>query len=122
MAELRSLGAKMIEANGIAFEIECSCCDYRESPGSLLYLNLLRIYKECLTNILKHSGAHFVLVRFEIGPEKIALLVQDDGVGIGERGAKTGRGLSHMKTRAEDIGGAISVSSSNGTTVYLEIP
>jgi signal transduction histidine kinase len=122
IGEMRSLGAKMIEANGMAFEMECPSCEGRRRPGSLLFLNLLRICKECLTNIIKHSGANRVQVRFEIGPEKIELRVQDDGVGIKGKGSKPGRGLSHMRARAADIGAAFSVSSGSGTTVHLEIP
>ena len=121
-ADFRGLGAKMIEPNGMAFQMEISLCDQRQRPGSLLYLNLLRIYKECLNNIVKHSEAHRVQVRFETGIEKIALCVQDDGVGIGESGPKQGRGLPHMRARAEDIGGALSVSSGRGTIVKLEVP
>jgi signal transduction histidine kinase len=122
IGELRSHGAKMIEANGMAFEMECPSCEGRRRPGSLLFLNLLRIYKECLTNIIKHSEANRVHVRFEIRPEKIELRVHDDGVGLKDRGSKPGRGLSHMRARAADIGAALSVSSGSGTTVQLEIP
>ena len=122
IGEMRSLGAKMIEANGMAFEMGCPSCEGRLRPGSLLFLNLLRIYKECLTNIIKHSEANRVQVRFEIGPEKIELRVQDDGVGITGKGSKPGRGLSHMRARAADIGATLSVSSGSGTTVHLEIP
>jgi len=35
IGELRSLGAKMIEANGMTFEMECLSCEGRQRPGSL---------------------------------------------------------------------------------------
>jgi signal transduction histidine kinase len=120
VADFRNLGANMIEANEMAFNMETSLSRERHRLGSLLYLNLLRIYRECLTNIVKHSQAHRVQVCFEIGPGRIVLCVQDDGVGFRES-HKPGRGISHMQTRAMDIGGNLSVISGSGVTVRLEI-
>jgi signal transduction histidine kinase len=45
--------------------------------------------------------------------------VQDDGRGLGP-GA--GRGIASMKKRAEDIGGRVTITSANGTSVVLEFP
>ena len=111
----------MIEPNGIAFEMESTLSDSRTRLGSLLYLNLLRICREALTNAVKHSGAGRVRVRTEMGPERIVLSIEDDGVGFGSRPSGGGRGLSNMEKRARDIGGALSVQSGDGTRVHLEV-
>ncbi|MGO9018818.1 MAG: sensor histidine kinase [Syntrophobacteraceae bacterium] len=121
VSELRGLGARMIEPNGIAFEMESTLSAGRAKLGRFLYLNLLRICREALTNAIKHSGAGRVRVRTEMGPERIVLSIEDDGVGFGSKPSAGGRGLSNMEKRARDIGGALSVQSGDGTRVHLEV-
>ncbi|SPF47953.1 membrane hypothetical protein [Syntrophobacter sp. SbD1] len=121
VSELRGLGSRMIEPNGIAFEMEGILSNGRTRLGSFLYLNLLRIYKEALTNVIKHSGAARVRVRAEIGPESIVLSIEDDGVGLQSKPYGGGRGLINIEKRARDIGGALSIQSGDGTRVHLEV-
>ncbi|MBP8644642.1 MAG: hypothetical protein KBH99_00800 [Syntrophobacteraceae bacterium] len=121
--ELRHLGSTMIHAHRMGFEI-CSSCDLLdEKPGSLLFLNVFRIYREALTNLIKHSRARVVKVVFTATREKLVLSVHDDGIGL-ERseGRGTGRGISNMKARAEEVGGRLQVVSDHGTRVLLEVP
>ncbi|MFZ0930686.1 MAG: ATP-binding protein [Syntrophobacteraceae bacterium] len=121
VSELRGLGARMIEPNGIAFEMESTLAAGRTRLGRFLYLNLLRICREAHTNAIKHSGAGRVRVRTEMGPERIVLSIEDDGVGFRAKPSGGGRGLSNMEKRARDIGGALSVQSGDGTRVHLEV-
>ena len=121
VSEFRGLGSRMIEPNGIAFEMESTLSEGRTRLGSFLYLNLLRIYKEALTNVIKHSGAGRVRVRTEIGPERIVLSIEDDGGGLRSKTSGGGRGLSNMEKRVRDIGGALSVKSGDGTRVHVEV-
>jgi signal transduction histidine kinase len=121
VSEFRGLGSRMIEPNGIVFEMESTLSDGRSRLGSLLYLNILRIYREALTNVIKHSRAGRVRVRTEIGPERIVLSIEDDGVGLCSKPSGGGRGLSNMEKRARDIGAALSVQSGEGTRVHLEL-
>ncbi|HWR59277.1 MAG TPA: GAF domain-containing protein [Thermodesulfovibrionales bacterium] len=120
MAEIRRIGRSMIEPHGISFVMESIIHDASEEPGSLVSLNVFRIFKEAMTNVIKHSGARNVRVTMDAGPEKLLLSIKDDGIGLEVKGK--GRGLSNMSTRAEEIGGRLAVTSGNGTLVCLEIP
>lgn len=120
-AELRSQGSGMVETHNIAFSIQADVNDMQEQPGSLTWLNVFKIYKEALTNVVKHSKATEVAVAFDVGREAIRLTVRDNGVGL-EGETSGGRGLSHMKMRARDIGGSVTVFNGQGATVHLEIP
>jgi signal transduction histidine kinase len=120
-SEFRVFGSRILEPNGIAFEIECTMENGCERPGSLVFLNLCRIYREALTNVVKHSGAARVSVRLTVNPTLVVLEVKDDGVGFGAQCARKGRGLAHMAKRAEDIGGALSIRSGQGTEVRLDV-
>ncbi len=120
-ADIRHYGSTFIEPHGIAFQASCSVSGCREQPVSILYLNLFRIYKETLTNIVKHSQAKNVNVSLDVRTSGLSLTVRDDGVGLAGR-KKTGRGLRNMKTRTEEIGGRLTLVSDKGTTVALELP
>jgi signal transduction histidine kinase len=97
--------------------------DAIEQPGSLLWVNLLRIYKEALTNVVKHSQAESVAVTFSADDKGLQLVVQDDGIGLDEN-KQHGRGLPNMKRRMQEMGGDITISASRkqGTQVRLAVP
>ncbi len=121
-AELRNQGTKMMEPHGIALSVQISLDDPEGQPDSLLWVNLFKIYKEALTNIIKHSMAESVFVALLVSSSRLLLTVQDDGVGCEPCKNDGGRGLSHMRKRAAEIGGLLTVSSTeNGTAVSLEI-
>lgn len=119
-ADLRFFGKDLIESNGMALTF---CSDIRNpvgAPGSLLFLNITRIYKEFLTNAVRHSKAGNVKVDLNVTREKMNLLMQDDGIGLEQ--AVPGNGISGMKKRAVEVNGQISLTTRNGACLYLEIP
>jgi PAS domain S-box-containing protein len=122
-AEIRKQGATLVEPHRIRFAAETSVHDPIEQPGSLLWVNLLRIYKEALTNVVKHSRAESVAVTFHADQNGLQLIVQDDGIGL-DKNRQHGRGLPNMKRRVQDVGGAITISAAGqqGTQVMLEVP
>ncbi|HUI68234.1 MAG TPA: PAS domain S-box protein [Nitrospirota bacterium] len=118
--ELRNQGTNMVESHAITFALETSVDETHEQPGSLLWVNLFKIYKEALTNVIKHSRARNVKAKLQINHEKLLLLIEDDGVGLGD--GRHGRGLSNMRTRAEELGGRVTILSTSGTQVRVELP
>ncbi|NSC20827.1 GAF domain-containing protein [Streptomyces albus subsp. chlorinus] len=66
---------------------------------------------EALSNIVRHARARRVDVALSVG-ETITLSVTDDGVGVGDR-PRTG-GLANMRSRAELLGGTLTVTDSRG--------
>lgn len=120
-AELRRQGSAMIEPRGIAFGIKTAIDLDHDQPDSFLWLNLFRIYKEALTNVMKHSRAKAVNVALNVTRENLILSICDDGVGIGD-GRGLGRGMANMKIRAQEIGGKINITTDKGTKVCLELP
>lgn len=120
-AELRSLGIVLLEPHGIGFSMTSEIDGAPGKPDSLLWLNLFRIYKEALTNIVKHAGGKNVAIHLAVTGEGLALRIHDDGGGI-HPGAPGGRGMSNMRKRAEEIGGSLRFSGGQGTTVSLEAP
>ncbi len=79
------------------------------------------VVAEALTNVIKHAEATRVVVRACIGPDHVALEIEDDGVG----GATAdGPGLTGICDRLAVLDGTMEVDSppGGGTTLRARIP
>jgi signal transduction histidine kinase len=117
---LYQTGKKMIKPLGASFDFKKTMDPSVKKPSSVLFLNLLRIYKEALTNIVKHSEAKHVFIKINITNKKIILSIKDDGKGFAKNVVK-GRGLASMKVRAQKLNGALSIHSEGGTSLLIEL-
>ena len=88
-------------------------------------LNLLRIIEESIHNSIKHSGAKEVVVTLEGGAGSVRVICNDNGVGFDISGeSMSGHyGISNMRKRAVECGGAFDiVSNGGGTTISVDLP
>jgi PAS domain S-box-containing protein len=87
-------------------------------------VELLRILREALANVRRHSGARNVEVGLRADDEAIQIEVADDGRGFDPGSARTGIGLVGMRERVEGLGGKIEVRSrpGEGTKVTVRVP
>ena len=114
------LGKKMLKPLGLSLNFKNNIGKNLKEPGSVLFLNILRIYKESLTNIIKHSKAKHVFVTLDITKTKIVMVIKDDGEGFGDDIIK-GHGLSNMKARARKLNGILTIDSEDGTHLTLKL-
>jgi signal transduction histidine kinase len=121
-AELRTYGRAMIEPHNIDLNVDTDFHAQAGPPGVFLYLSLLRIYKEALINVIKHSRASSVSVTLTVTPAHASLSIRDNGVGIAASIARTGRGIANMHSRARELGCTLSISSGQGTLIGLKVP
>lgn len=82
---------------------------------------ILRIAQEATSNAVRHSGARNVLVSLEAEEGLVALVVEDDGIGIPPVTRRDGVGLRAMRTRAERLGAKLTIRDrrAGGTVVEL---
>ncbi len=113
-------GEKIVSPLGLSFDFRENIDPHVKKPNSVLFLNVLRIYKEALTNIIKHSEAEHVFVRIDITKEKLILSIKDDGKGFGNDIIR-GRGLSNMQSRTKKLNGKLTIDSKRGTCLTLEL-
>lgn len=82
--------------------------------------------RECITNVLKHSGAKNCTVALRANAGKYVLSVEDNGRGFTLNNNELqdfGNGLHGMKERLLLIGGKIHIdSNSEGTKVAITVP
>jgi len=87
-----------------------------------------RIGREALINAFRHARAENIDLEMNYSPNRLRLLVRDDGCGIDPRVVRSGRdghwGLAGMRKRAIRIGAKLHVSSNAvyGTEVELSVP
>ncbi|HEX4997663.1 MAG TPA: sensor histidine kinase [Terriglobia bacterium] len=88
---------------------------------------VFRIVQECLTNIHRHSGSDSASIRIETSAEHLSVEIRDQGRGIpaaAPSGAGSpGVGIMEMRERAKELGGSLSIhSSESGTGVTAILP
>jgi two-component system NarL family sensor kinase len=80
-----------------------------------------RICQEALTNVARHAEAGRVTVRLVATPDRVRLVVEDDGRGFdAAEGSEDRHGLLGMRERAEMLGGALEVRSGPGEGARIE--
>lgn len=83
---------------------------------------LLRIAREAIANVLRHSAATEVMLSLEYKTRTVIVRIIDNGVGMQHAGGNVG--LESMRTRAAEVGGEVHIASAqgSGTTVSIQLP
>ena len=82
---------------------------------------LFRIAQEALHNVLRHAQASELTLRLRRDEGGLALEVEDDGRGLTGDPAM-GRGMEHIRERAEELGGTATWIGDAGTLLRVRIP
>ncbi len=87
------------------------------------FMQLTRILREAVSNVIKHSGASHCQIRCSIVDGSLRLIVRDDGQGI-SADLSRGQGMSTMKRRAKRMSGQCLVESrpGHGVVISLTVP
>jgi signal transduction histidine kinase len=112
--------AARLTNNGLQITVQ-SDGDLPELPAAA-EVAAYRIAVEAINNAVRHANAARCAVSFRAG-ETLTIEVCDDGRGICET-ATAGVGISSMRERARELGGACQISrgASGGTRVLAELP
>jgi signal transduction histidine kinase len=109
---IRQLGEAA--ATRLLIAVDCDIMAEAE-PTSEVKLALYRIAQEALNNMVKHSNASHVAIRYLARPEGIELAIADDGRGFEPGSASPGQlGLGIMQERARQIGATLVIRSGAG--------
>lgn len=82
--------------------------------------NLIMIFKEAVTNVVKHANASELILEVKKTQQQIVISLKDNGKGMPESLIK-GNGLGNMENRAKRIGATLSIDGAEleGTTLSL---
>jgi len=120
---------ELLEISGITSRVDFPVPLPQRPIAATVRHGLFLAFKEALTNIIRHAGAHQVQLRLTVSPRFFTLSVEDDGRGFvvtegGKDRADTGNGLDNMRERLAKVGGRCMISSvpGCGTRVEFELP
>ena len=116
--------AEFRRRSGIACELVAEPKDVTLSDHAATAF--FRILQESLSNIVRHAHATNVRVELASSGTELTMTVIDNGIGLGarERGKPGSFGLVGIEERINILGGAFSISSTDGegTTVCVSVP
>ena len=83
----------------------------------------LRITDEAITNVVRHARATRCVVRVTVD-EDLIVEITDNGTGLPATPRPDGMGLTSMRQRTTELGGAVTISAApgGGTTVEARLP
>ncbi|MBU2514636.1 hypothetical protein KJ966_25200 [bacterium] len=128
ISELKRYGHSIIEPHGITFRLKNDLSETAGPPGGILCMYLFKIYKEALTNVIKHAKAESVSVDFLIKNRSLSLAICDDGIGFSDNhsnktdGTGTSKGLSNMNKRVSELGGKMTLKNRGGACIEIDVP
>jgi signal transduction histidine kinase len=88
---------------------------------------IFRITQEALTNIIKHARASYAMVKLDMQPDEIRLIIEDNGVGfdpmqaLGEEGKRPGWGLLGIQERTLLLGGHYEIDTAPGQGMQIRV-
>ncbi|MFI6479817.1 histidine kinase [Nonomuraea sp. NPDC050663] len=115
-------GALREAADVPGLEVDLEVADAGDLPPQV-ELAAYRIVLEALTNVRRHAGATRAVVRLSRQDGVLRVRVDDDGAGVSPSAAP-GIGLTSMRERATEVGGAWTVQPrpGGGTSVEALLP
>ena len=75
--------------------------------------------REAVTNVARHAQASVCHIGLDADEERVRLVIADDGIG-GD--APEGTGLTGLRERITQLGGAVQRNGSAGTTLTITVP
>jgi two-component system NarL family sensor kinase len=110
---------------GIA--VRCEVHPAAVRPPDSIEGGIYRVVREGLNNVVKHAGATKVTVRLRTRPNRLSLLIEDDGRGFARARAVAsvhGYGLHSMRRRTQMMGGRFRLKTApgQGTRVEVSVP
>jgi signal transduction histidine kinase len=96
--------------------------EYKEVPADVRH-DLLLIYKEFLTNSIKHAKATKIEIEMKRNGKRFQIRMKDNGVGISDQSTiGTGQGLANMTMRAKKMNGTLDFIHEGGFGIDLSLP
>jgi two-component system, NarL family, sensor histidine kinase DesK len=77
------------------------------------------VLREAVTNIVRHADASECSIEVFSEQDRTQLVISDDGRGDIRQ---EGNGLRGMRERVRELGGSLSLESSRGTRLHIELP
>jgi signal transduction histidine kinase len=124
-SSIRRLLDDVAEPAGLAVELAV-----KGGPGpGVAYVQgaIHAVVREAVTNAVQHAGAGTLLVTLGYRPDRLEVVVQDDGgglAGVNPEGDGRHFGVANMRRQVHALGGTFSIANGDdgGVTVRVVVP
>jgi signal transduction histidine kinase len=115
----------LIQSSGLAGRLEVKThIDLPVEPSQTAKIAIYRCAQECISNVVRHSGATRFAVSVTLAGPAVELRLEDNGRGFPlEAAANKGIGLVAIREHAEALGGVCNISSNaDGVRICVQLP
>jgi len=117
---MRSFAEQQLSTNNINHQFDVDMEDPEAFIDPVRRQNIYLIFKELITNILKHSDATKIMIKLTHKKSQFYLLVHDNGT-LQKEKKTDGMGMSNIALRTKNIKGSFTIHFENGFKAELRI-
>ncbi len=121
MDRMNEFAFENLEPKGIKHHVVQTGIKPHEKMATELRQHLYLIFKEAITNIVKHSNADEVKVLLKKEKGKFTFSIHDNGTTSQGKSKSAGQGLSNIKMRAGEINAKLDIRQEDGFLIFLEV-
>ena len=115
---MSTFAISQFQYSDIEFNFDMNGIDINQFISPDIRQNLYFIFKEAITNALKHSTGDLVEILLSKEQNRLILSIKDNGTGF-QNEQTEGLGLSNMKMRAERINASVNIITDSGFEVRV---
>ena len=121
LERMQELAEELLFPKNISFHLEKNDLNLNKKLSVTAKQQLFFIYKEAITNILKHSNAENVYLTFVNQDSFGKVIIRDDGT-FHKSKKSTGFGLANMSLRAQKMNGTLDFIKEGGFEIHISLP
>lgn len=121
LAELRFETDERLALAGLHLEWTAGCSPATAVSAGLAH-TLRSIIREAASNTIRHARATRLKIEITERPNRIDLLIADDGVGFPDETLQSSRGLNNISLRTLTHGGSVAISGRDGARIEASFP
>ena len=119
---MNEFASEMLLAKEVDFVIDKgSINESRKISGDFRH-NIYLIFKEAITNIIKHSNASKVEIALQNVTSDLEMMIKDNGMSVEKKYKTSGQGTQNMQNRAKQINGTLKSFYKEGYVIVLNCP
>lgn len=116
---MREQAEEMLAPKGIEYKITASGLDEKKALPIEIRQHLYLIFKEALSNAVRHAQANRLEIRLENRDDAFEMRIRDNGVGLDPGKKTTGLGLDNIKMRAAKIQATVEFINCDGLEIWI---
>ncbi len=116
---LNDFGEQLFEHTEMVFLSTNNISDSKVKLPYYWNKQLILVFKEGMTNALKHSKAKLICFDVNLNRNTLEIILKDDGVGYDNNTLKRVNGIKNMTSRIQSIEQTLIIIPENGVSIYF---